>query len=379
MRFFHTSDWHLGRLFFGESLTGEQAALLQEFVRIADEYRPDAILISGDIYDRAVPPPEAVELLDEVLSRLVLDLNTPVLMIAGNHDSGARLSFGQRILGHKGLHVCSAVLPETVLLEDKWGPVEFILMPYADTAAARLALGREDITDPDAAMQARVESLSPARTANRRRVALAHAFLTGGQPSESERPLSVGGSGAVATSHFAGIDYVALGHLHRPQQLEQGRCCYSGSPLKYSFDEAGQTKGFFAVELDGQGKVTPEFIPLPFQRDLRVREGRFADLMQGPLPGENTGDFLRIILQDETPVIQAIHRLRTLYPKTMEIQYRYQLAEMGPGTAERPQQRELSGLELFEAFAEWTQGRSLSESQLEALKPFLAESGEGGE
>lgn len=379
MRFFHTSDWHLGRLFFGESLTEEQADLLQEFVRLAGELRPDAILISGDIYDRAVPPPEAVELLNEVLSRLVLDLKIPVLMIAGNHDSGARLSFGQRILGHKGLHVCSSVLPETVMLDDQWGPVEFVMLPYADTAAVRLALACDEVAGADAAMQLRLASLPARSSPQSRRVALAHAFLAGGQASESERPLSVGGSGAVAASHFAELDYVALGHLHRPQAMEQGRLCYSGSPLKYSFDEAAHTKGFYAVELDGQRNVKTEFIPLAARRDLRIREGLFAELMQGPAPGENREDFLRVVLHDETPVIQAIHRLRTVYPKTMEIQYRYQSTNVDFAGAGRPNHRDLSELELFAAFAEWSQGRSLTERQIEAIKPFLTRSGEGGE
>ncbi len=156
MRFIHSSDWHLGRLFFGESLTGEQAALLQELVIMAKDLKPDAILVSGDVYDRSVPPADAVSLLDDVLSKLVLDCRIPVLMIAGNHDSGARLAFGQRILEHKGLHVCSSVLPEKVALFDQWGQVEFVMVPYAETASVRLALEQPEATDPDSAMQCRL-------------------------------------------------------------------------------------------------------------------------------------------------------------------------------------------------------------------------------
>ena len=149
--------------------------------------------------------------------------------------------------------------------------------------------------------------------------------------------------------------------------------------MKYSFDEAAHTKGFYAVELDGQRNVKTEFIPLAARRDLRIREGLFAELMQGPAPGENREDFLRVVLHDETPVIQAIHRLRTVYPKTMEIQYRYQSTDVDFAGAGRPNHRDLSELELFEAFAEWSQGRSLTERQIEAIKPFLTRSGEGGE
>ena len=139
MRFIHTSDWHLGRLFFGESLTGEQAALLQEFIALVKDLRPDAVLIAGDVYDRSVPPADAVSLLDETLTRLVLEHRIPVLVIAGNHDSGARLAFGQQFFDPAGLHVCSAVMPETVSLVDQWGPVDFVLVPFAETAAVRLA------------------------------------------------------------------------------------------------------------------------------------------------------------------------------------------------------------------------------------------------
>ena len=155
MRMIHTSDWHLGRLFFGESLTEEQAALLIDFVALAKEQKPDAVLISGDVYDRSVPPANAVELLDEVLAKLVLECDIPVLMISGNHDSGPRLAFGKRFFGKNRLHVCSSVEPGAVTLTDQWGPVNFSLIPYADTATVRLASGDETVTDADAAIRAR--------------------------------------------------------------------------------------------------------------------------------------------------------------------------------------------------------------------------------
>ena len=378
MRFIHTSDWHLGRLFFGESLTGEQAALLQEFVALVKDQQPDAVLIAGDVYDRGVPPAEAVSLLDEVLGRLALDCRVPVLMIAGNHDSGARLAFGQRFFGQNGLHVCSAVAPALVRLADRWGPVDFVLAPFAETAAVRLEFGEATVNEPDSAMQQRMSSMRHLEAHSPRRVAIAHAFLTGGQTSESERPLSVGGTGAVSAAAFAGFQYVAMGHLHRPQQMEAGRLSYSGSLMKYSFEEADHKKGVYLVELDQVGALRQEFIPLPAGRDVRVVSGLFNDIMQGPAAGERADDYLSFLLLDEAPVIQAVHRLRTIYPKTMEINYRYQQATLSLA-GQRPDHRALSSMDLFESFVDWSTQKPLTELQRRTMAPFLAPADADGE
>ena len=379
MRWIHTSDWHLGRLFFGESLTEEQAALLIDFVALAKDQKPDAVLIAGDVYDRSVPPANAVELLDEVLAKLVLECDIPVLMISGNHDSGPRLAFGKRFFGKNRLHVCSSVEPGAVTLTDQWGPVNFSLIPYADTATVRLASGDETVTDADAAIRARLENCRQESRDGRRNVALVHAFLTGGQCSESERPLSVGGTGAVSAQHFDDFQYVAMGHLHRPQQMKNGRLVYSGSLMKYSFEEADHKKGVNCVEMDGSGQLRQEFLPLPSLRDVRVKEGLFEELMKGPRMDENPGDYLSITLLDEAPVIQAIHRLRTLYPKTMEISYRYQQDALQKTQGQRPDHRTLPGMELFESFAEWSTAKPLSDRQRGVMQTLLAENGQTGE
>ncbi len=378
MRMLHTSDWHLGRLFFGESLTEEQATLLREFVAAAKDLRPDVILIAGDVYDRSVPPAETVELLDEVLARLVLEAGFPVLMIAGNHDSGKRLAFGSRFFDRSRLHVCSAVVPGAVRLADEWGPVDFMLLPYADTETVRLELDAENPTDADAAIRRRRETWTPPGTAGNRTVALAHAFLAGGTPSESERPLSVGGTGAVATGNFEGFQYAAMGHLHRPQLIDGGRLAYSGSLMKYSFDEAGQDKGFYLVEMDGAGKLHREFLPLRPRRDVRVVAGSFQALMKGAAGG-NPDDYLSIVLLDEAPVIQAIQRLRTVYPKTMEISYQYQQTALALSPAQRPGRSSRSALELFDSFAEWSTQKPLTPPQREIMAKLLTDAaGDGG-
>lgn len=378
MRWIHTSDWHLGRLFFGESLTEEQAALLSEFVALAKERKPDVILLSGDVYDRSVPPADAVELLDEVLAKLVLDCGIPVLMISGNHDSGPRLAFGNRFFGKNRLHVCSSVAPGAVTMTDKWGPVNFSLIPYADTASVRLALGDESVTDADTAISLRLAQSRQVSIQGGRNVAMAHAFLTGGQCSESERPLSVGGTGAVSARNFSGFQYVAMGHLHRPQQMEAGRMAYSGSLMKYSFDEADHLKGVCCVDMDEGGNLRQEFMPLSPRRDVRGVEGVFQELMRGPQNGENPDDYLSVTLLDKAPVIQAIQRLRTLYPKTMEVNYRYQQEALQTTQGQRPDHRALSGMELFESFTGWSTSKPLSERQRAVMAPLLTETDEAG-
>ena len=256
--------------------------------------------------------------------------------------------------------------------------MNFSLIPYADTATVRLASGDEAVTDADAAIRARLENgRNPGRAG--RNVALVHAFLTGGQCSESERPLSVGGTGAVSAQHFDEFQYVAMGHLHRPQQMKNGRLVYSGSLMKYSFEEADHTKGVNCVEMDGSGQLRQEFLPLPSLRDVRVKEGLFEELMKGPRADENPGDYLSIALLDEAPVIQAIHRLRTLYPKTMEISYRYQQDALQKTQGQRPDHRTLSGMELFESFAEWSTAKPLSDRQRGVMQTLLAENGQTGE
>jgi exonuclease SbcD len=271
-------------------------------------------------------------------------------------------------------------MPETVRLTDQWGPVDFSLVPFAETAAVRLAFGEAAVTDPDSAMQQRMSAIRHLGARSSRRVAMAHAFLTGGQPSESERPLSVGGSGAVSASSFSDFQYVAMGHLHRPQKMEAGRLTYSGSLMKYSFEEASHAKGVFLVELDQAGALKQEFLPLPARRDVRVVEGFFNDIMQGPAAGEQPDDYLSFLLLDEAPVIQAVHRLRTIYPKTMEINYRYQQAALGQTAGQRPDHRALSATELFDSFAEWSTQKPLTELQRKTMAPLLAPvDGEGGQ
>lgn len=322
MRFIHTADWHLGRLFHGRHLTEDQGYALEQFCEIVKEMKPDAVVIAGDIYDRSAPPTEAVELLDETLARLTLDMATPVIMIAGNHDSPQRLGFGSRLLAERGLYVRGALTAELapVVLRDKWGEVYFTPLPYAAPYAVRSVYEGAAVEDHDAALGLMVKTALTSVPDGKRKVAVAHAFVAGGQESESERPLSAGGSGAVSSGWFKPFDYTALGHLHGSQTAGSSNIRYSGSLLKYSFDEAGQRKGINLVELAADGTVRCEVIALTPRHDVRKVRGRFADIIADRVQYPSSDDYIAVELLDKEPILDARGQLSAVYPNLMQIE-----------------------------------------------------------
>jgi exonuclease SbcD len=373
MRFIHTADWHLGRLFHGVHLTEDQHHALMQLVEVVREERPDVLLVSGDIYDRAIPPPEAVELLDEVLCRLVIDLQIPVVLIAGNHDSAQRLNFGSRLLSNRRLYV-TGNLPrtcESVIFKDAHGPVHVYALPYAEPMMVRECLGDEGIVDHDSAMRGLVGRIAKHRPAGERAILMAHAFVAGGAECESERPLSVGGAGTVDAGALAGFDYVALGHLHAPQRIGGDGIRYSGSLLKYSFDEAQQAKGIYLVEMDGAGACDVRQIKLTSRRDVRRIEGTMAELLKGPGDGKSTEDYLEVTLLDDGPVLDAIGRLREVYPNVMMIRRPEKMN--GAAAGDRPDIRGKNVLELFGAFFKHVTQNELLPEQERALAAVVEE------
>ncbi len=370
MRFLHTADWHLGRILHGARLIEDQAHILDQIVAVARDARPDAVLIAGDVYDRAVPPPEAVELLDETLCRLVIDLDLPVIVIAGNHDSPQRTGFGARILGRQRLHVAGAFgPPQPVVLEDRHGRVTVWPLPYADPPMVRAAFEDEGIATHDQAMTAAVGRMSDR---GGRAVLVAHAFVDGGAECESERPLSVGGSGAVSGTQFAGFSYVALGHLHRPQTAGGAAVRYAGSPLKYSFSEVDHAKSLALVEIDAAGTATVETVPLSPRRDLRILEGTLAELTGGGLRGPRD-DYLLVRLADDGPVYDAMARLRQTYPNVLHIE-RLRLSAAAAGGGEgAARHRRLGPVDHFAAFFRYVEGEDLSEAQRAVLTATVDE------
>jgi len=362
MRFLHTADWHLGRQFHNVSLIEDQRYVLAQLVAVARDAEVDAVVIAGDVFDRAVPGSEAVALLDECLSELVLGFGIPVIMIAGNHDSGQRLGFAAGMLAQAGLHVFGRYdgPPGSVALVDRFGPVNFIGMPYAEPALVREASGVAELQTHAQAMAWLTEAARAALPAGRRSVCVAHCFVAGGAESESERPLSVGGAAAVPGDCFAGFSYAALGHLHRPQGIGK-RIRYSGSLLKYSFSEIPHRKSVNLVELDAAGVPTVEQVPLEPRRDLRLLEGELAALLEGAAAGECVEDFLLVRLTDRRELLDPMGRLREIYPNVLHIE-RPALTQPGEHAlrAHRPGGGDP---ELFAAFFEQVTGSPLDAAQ----------------
>ena len=372
MRLIHTADWHLGRILHGVHLTEDQAHVLDQFVALVQDSQVDAVLIAGDVYDRAVPPPEAVALLDESLARLVRGFKVPVLIIAGNHDSPTRLAFASRLLEGQGLHVVGALpsTPRCIVMRDQHGPVYFYALPYAEPAVVRASLENPALHDHATAMQAMLAQVHAAHPNGARAVLTTHAFVLGGEESESERPLSVGGAGTVPAACFAGFHYVALGHLHRPQTVGEAPIHYAGSLLKYSFAEANHTKSVSLVDIDAHGRCTVERIPLAPRREVRCLTGTLAEILAGPQAGESRDDYLMVTLLDREPILDAMGKLRTVYPNVLHL-IRPQLTSTGEGYSQRGDHRRLSDVDLFNAFFEQMTGEALNPAQAEAYTAVI--------
>jgi DNA repair protein SbcD/Mre11 len=360
VRILHTADWHLGRLFHGTHLTDDQAHLLDQLIDLIADQRPNVIVVSGDIYDRAYPPVEAVELLNETLTRIALDYEIPMLIIAGNHDNPARLEFGSRVLARQGLYVFGklASCMEPVVFEDEHGTVSFFSAPYCEPPEVRDHLQDDEVICFDSAMRALVRSYR----VTGRSVLLGHAFVSGGSACDSERPLSIGGAETVSAHHFQPFNYVALGHLHQPQIFNGGRVRYAGSLMKYSFSEASQRKSVSMVEIDPEGAVTIEEITLTPKRDVRTISGRLEDLLQNPDDYGPRDDYLMANLLDEGAVYDAMGRLRDVFPNLMHLERPNLFAGDDPHRSVSDIAGK-SDLDLFNDFMQSMTGREMTPEQ----------------
>jgi exonuclease SbcD len=334
MRFLHTSDWHLGRRFHGEDLLPAQEAFLDHLVDTARTEDVDAILVAGDIYDRAIPSLDAVRLFNRALHQLA-DLDVPIIMISGNHDSAHRLGVGSGLFARAGIHVRTdpATCDTPVLLNDADGPVAVYGIPYLEPSMVRAQLEAE-ATSHHAVLTAALDrvhaDLANRQPAGTRSVVIAHAFVTPGtgqseeqqvEESDSERDLSVGGVAHVSADVFDGIDYVALGHLHGPQKVTD-RVHYSGSPLAYSFSEASHTKSFTLVDLTSSGTApTLRRLPCPTPHRLERIEGLLADLLTHPAHEPLKDAWLEVTLTDPALPFEAMARLRRRFPHTLSLKH----------------------------------------------------------
>lgn len=374
MKIMHTGDWHIGKIVNQRHMTIDQEYILEELVKMLALEKPDVLVVAGDIYDRGIPPVEAVELLDKVLSEILLKLSIPVIMIAGNHDSPDRLGFGSQLLRERGLYISGPFSKDIqkVVLSDEYGPVNFYLIPYAPPAVVREVLGCSTVCDHDTAMKAIIERIREVWNGQERNVIVTHGFVRGAEElelSESEKPLSVtlavGGTEFVDVKRFDGFTYTALGHLHGPQQAGSVRVRYAGSLLKYSFSETKQEKSVTLVQIGKDGELSIECKALLPLRNMRRIKGTLKGLLDPEVYGStNVEDYLHVTLTDEGELIEPMGKLRTVYPNVLSLDMEIKERRVGESkTSAGEGYKHKSKLDLFSDFYRDMTGQEFSEEK----------------
>ncbi|AIM17831.1 MULTISPECIES: exonuclease SbcCD subunit D [Neobacillus] len=350
MKFIHTADWHLGKLVHGVYMTESQREVLHQFVDIVAEEKPDAVIIAGDLYDRSVPPTDAVELLDEILFKINVELKTPVIAIAGNHDSAERLSFGSSWYKHSQFYLAGKLTNSFTPIQIQG--INFYMVPYAEPGVVRQLLEDESIHSHQDAMKALIGKIEETLNPNEPNVFIGHAFVLGGKTSDSERVLSVGGSGCVGVELFEPFSYTALGHLHSPDAIHHSKVKYSGSLLKYSFSEAKQKKSISIIEMDEKGNFSHRYRSLNPTYDMREIEGYLEELLDPQFyEKERTHDYLKITLLDEGALIDPMNKLRQVYPNVLHLEKKIDLTDVRKKDSYQViHSKKKSEIELFEQF-----------------------------
>lgn len=369
MRLLHLSDLHLGRRLYDLSLLEDQTYILDQILSLVDQNRPDAVLLCGDLYDKAVPPAEAVQVLDRFLTELA-KRETAVLLISGNHDSAERLQFGADIFSNKKIYISSVFsgAAEPVVLEDKHGKVYFYLLPFFKPVHARHVY-------PDAAIENDTDAVRHVMNCweinpQQRNVLLAHQTVAGALRTDSEI-LTIGGLDQIEASLLDCFDYTALGHIHRAQSAGKETVRYCGSPLAYSFSET-ETKTVTWVELEEKGNVTIRTQELQPLRPLRNLKGVFEELLSLP-PSQ---DYLRVILTDEEDVPHALARLQDRFPNLLRLEYDNLRTRM-EWTADAPEEEALSPMALLKQFYVNRNGQEMSDRQQSLAKELMEQIWEG--
>ena len=369
MKFIHLSDLHLGKRVNEYSMLEEQAYILAQILNIIDAETPDGVLIAGDVYDKAVPSAEAVQLFDDFLVALS-ERAMQVFIISGNHDSAERLSFGARLMTARGIHFAPVYNGNVhaVTMQDEYGALDVYLLPFVKPAQVR-RFSDSELNSYTEAIQWALEAVAP--DPNRRSVLVTHQFVTGAQRTESEE-LSVGGTDNVDVSVFDAFDYVALGHLHRPQNCSSPRVRYCGTPLKYSFSEVHDVKSVTVVELREKGNLTVRTIDLIPRHDLCELRGTYAELTRRDFYVNTTypSDYTHITLTDETDIPNALGKLRAIYHNLMKLDYdntrTRQHAEIRAAAVEQKQP-----IELFADFYMMQNNQAMTAAQTEFVQTLI--------
>ena len=363
MKFIHLSDLHLGKRVNEFSMLEDQEDILKKILAVIDEEKPQAVLIAGDVYDRPVPPAEAVELFDDFLVSLS-KRKLQVFVISGNHDSAERIAFGGRLMDRSGVHMAPVFhgSVEPVTLTDEYGKINVYMLPFIKPVHVRRFYPDEEIRSYQDALEKVTEEMHIDRS--ERNILMAHQFVTGAERSESEE-ISVGGLDNVDASVFEGFDYVALGHIHRGQKCGSDCIRYSGTPLKYSFSEANDEKKVTVVNLKEKGKVELSFVPLVPRREMVELKGSYRELTDKKFY-EGTSyrdDYLHITLTDEEDIVDVLSKLRVIYKIIMKLDYDNERTRHHEEIDGVTDLKRKSPLELFGEFYEKQNGQPMSEEQ----------------
>ncbi|MDV4150057.1 exonuclease SbcCD subunit D [Clostridium sp. AL.422] len=388
MRIFHMGDWHIGKLVNGFYMTEDQEYVIEQLYRAIEEKKPDVIIIAGDLYDRSVPPVHAVELLNKSLIKIVKELNTKVIALAGNHDSNERIEFASSLLSESGLYIFGNLKRkiDKITLEDEYGKVNFYPIPYADVPCVRDLFEDENIKSYDLAMERIISEISNDFNEAERNVAIAHGYVTGIKgdgveelvESDSEKPLSIGGTEYINSKHFERFNYTALGHLHGPQKVGSDRIRYSGSLMKYSFSEVKQRKGITIVDLDKNGDVNIEIYELKPKRDFRIEEGTLEEVLNRyDKNNENNEDYIKVVLKDKGELLDPMAKLRAVYPNVMELTREVKVLREGNRRV-ASDIKQKSNISLFESFYKDIMDEVCTDVDIDIMKRVM-ESAERGE
>ncbi|MEE1010919.1 MAG: exonuclease SbcCD subunit D [Acutalibacteraceae bacterium] len=376
MKFLHLSDLHIGKRVNEFSMLEDQEYILTKIINIVDEEKPDAVVIAGDVYDKSVPSAEAVQLFDDFLCRLA-QRKLQVFVISGNHDSAERMAFGGRLMDISGVHMSPVYNGnvEAISLDDEFGRVNFFMLPFVKPANVRRFFEDSVVESYTDAIRVAVENMNI--NSNERNVIVTHQFVTGAEKCESEE-ISVGGSDNVDVSAFDAFDYVALGHIHGPQNIGSKRVRYCGTPLKYSFSEAKHKKSVTVVEMGGKDSLEVRTVALEPKRDMREIKGTYAEItLKDNYINTNTDDYMHITLTDEEDIPDAIGKLRVIYPNLMKLDYDNKRTRSSAklDIIENIEQR--SPLDLFSEFYKNQNNQPMTDEQTDFVRTLIEDIWEG--
>lgn len=376
MRLFHISDLHIGKRLNEMPLLEDQVAILNQILQKADELHPDGVIIAGDVYDKSVPPAEAVQVFDDFLTALALR-SMAIMVISGNHDSAERIGYGSRLMQTSGVYVSPAFDGSVTqaVLEDEFGRVHFHLLPFVKPAHVRRFFPDAEINDYTDAVRTVIDSMGI--DTNERNVLICHQNVTNTTSSHADE-IAIGGLDNVNVDVFDGFDYVALGHIHTPAFIGREGVRFCGAPLEYSFNEVGRELSLTIVEMGEKGEVQVSTLPLDPMRHLRKLRGSFAELTSMDFyQGQKRDDYLHIILTDEEDIAEAVSRLRDIYPNVMQLEYDNARTRRIQSVASGVTQEDKTPLEQFEIFYERQNNLPMTDIQRDTVKGLIDEIWEG--